>query len=161
MAEILITGKTDIFTREAVLLLAEEYRVILAGTAAFTEKLPNVQVYHTNPSEEKFGQLFDVYSFRAVYYVSGYVDGGQGLYGESRQLEQVFLECSRAKVEKLVFLSTVESQNYVSQYGKSGMITKKDYPASGSFCAAQAEDMCRYSGEKPRIRTGPARALLL
>ena len=153
MAEILITGKTDIFTREAILLLAEEYRVILAGEAAFEEKLPNVQVYRTNPSEEKFGQLFDVYSFQAVYYVSGYVDGGQGLYGESRQLEQVFLECSRARVEKLVFLSTVESQNYVSQYGKSGMITQKDYPASYSFCAAQAEDMCRYFAKKTKVLT--------
>lgn len=153
MADILITGKTDIFTREAVLPLAEEYKVILAGEAAFTEKLPNVQVYHTNPAEEKFGQLFDVYNFQAVYYVSGFADGGQGLYGESRQLEQVFLECSRAKVEKLVFLSTVESQNYISQYGKSGMITKKDYPASYSFCAAQAEEMCRYFAEKTKVQT--------
>lgn len=153
MADILITGKTEIFTREAILPLAEEYRVILAGEAAFTEKLPNVQVYHTSPVEEKFGQLFDVYTFQAVYYVSGYADGDQGMHGESRQLEQTFLECSRAKVEKLIFLSTVESQNYIREYGKSGVVTKQDYPASYSFCAAQAEETCRYFAEKTKMKT--------
>ncbi|HIT67100.1 MAG TPA: NAD-dependent epimerase/dehydratase family protein [Candidatus Merdisoma merdipullorum] len=153
MADILITGKTEIFTREALLPLAEEYRVILAGETYLTEKLPNVQIYHTDPAEEKFGQLFDVYSFQAVYFVSGYVDGGEGLYGEDRKLEQTLLECSRSKVEKLVLLSTVESQNYVKNYGKSGIVTGKDYPNGYSFRAAQMEELCTYFAKKMKVQT--------
>ena len=153
MADILITGKTELFTREAILPLAEEYSVVLAGEAAFSGNLPNIQVYHTSPTEEKFGQLFDVYNFQAVYFVSGYVDGGEGLYGEGQKLEQTFLECSRSKVEKLVLLSTVESQNFVTQYGKSGIVSRKDYPTSYSLRAAQTEELCRYFAKKMNVQT--------
>ena len=90
MTEILICGHTELFTEEGLEKLAEEYRVVLAGqTSVSSRSKKNIMIYKTSPTEEKFHQLFDVYSFQAVFYVSGYADGGEGMFGENQQLEQV------------------------------------------------------------------------
>lgn len=151
MASVLISGNTQLFTKEALLHLAEEFQVVVAGETSLTGKNKNINIYHTSPEKEQFRQLFDVYSFQAVYFVSGYADGGEGLYGEIQQLEKVMMECTRSRVEKLIVLSTVESQNYVVQYGKQGEILRKDYVCSRNFGAAQMEDMCRYFMERSKL----------
>lgn len=102
MTEILICGCTELFTEDALLRLAEEYRVVIAGPSAVSGNQKHITAYKTSPTEEKFRQLFDVYSFQTIYYVSGYTDGGNGLFGDTQQLEQVMLECSRSRVDKLV-----------------------------------------------------------
>lgn len=151
MASILICGKVQLFTLDALLQLAEEYQVVLAGETSLKVKHKNVIIYHTDPQEEQFRQLFDVYSFQAAYFVSGYADGGAGLYGEVQQLEKVMLECNRSRLDKLIVLSTLESQNYVIQYGKHGEILKKEYSNSRNFGASQMEEMCRYFMEKSKL----------
>ena len=93
MASILICGNTQLFTENALMHLAEEYQVVIAGDISLKTKHKKIIVYHTNPQEEQFRQLYDVYSFQAVYFVSGYADGGEGLFGEVQQLEKVMLEC--------------------------------------------------------------------
>lgn len=103
--------------------------------------------------EEKFGQLFDVYTFDAVWYVSGYTDGGEEIFGESKMLEQTFLECGRSRVEKLIVLSCINSQNFVEQYGSNGVVLKKEYPFSRAFEASQLEELVEYFGEKTRMKT--------
>lgn len=87
MTEILICGCTELFTEDALLRLAEEYRVVIAGPSAVSGNQKHITAYKTSPTEEKFRQLFDVYSFQTIYYVSGYTDGGNGLFGETQQLE--------------------------------------------------------------------------
>ena len=115
MTSILISGNTELFTADALLCLSEEYKVVVAGKTALKERNKNINIYLTSPEEEQFRQLFDVYSFQAVFYISGYADGGEGLFGEIQQLEKVMLECRRSRVEKLIVLSTIESQNFVIQ----------------------------------------------
>lgn len=151
MASILICGNTQLFTENALMHLAEEYQVVIAGDISLKTKHKKIIVYHTNPQEEQFRQLYDVYSFQAVYFVSGYADGGEGLFGEVQQLEKVMLECNRSRVDKLIVLSTFESQNYVIQYGKQGEILKKEYSSSRNFGAAQMEEMCRYFMERSKL----------
>lgn len=151
MATILITGNTRLFTLEAYTELAAQYRLVIAGEVPFSIREKNIRLYSTMPREEKFSQLFDVYSFQAVYYVTGYADGGEGMFGEMEQLEQTFLECGRSKVEKLILLSTVDSRNYLEHYGRSGEIIKKDYPFGRAFGAAKIEETARYFAEKTRV----------
>lgn len=153
MTEILICGCTELFTEDALLRLAEEYRVVIAGPSAVSGNQKHITAYKTSPTEEKFRQLFDVYSFQTIYYVSGYTDGGNGLFGETQQLEQVMLECSRSRVDKLVVFSTVDSQNYMASYGKQGELLKKDYYSSRCFGAGQMEEMCQYFMERSKMPT--------
>ena len=85
MATVLIAGNTGLFTQEALERVAADNTVVLAGSdAAYDGKLRNIRVYETTPMEESFAQLFDVYAFEAVWYVSGYVDGGEGPLARSR-----------------------------------------------------------------------------
>lgn len=153
MASILITGNTRLFTRESLELLAEEYKIVITGDLKTVGKIKNVQIYRTNPMEEKFRQLFDVYSFRAVWYIGGYVDGGDEVFGESQWLERVMMECRRSRVDKLIVLSTVDSQNYLAKIGRNGEITGRDYSSSRAFRAAQNEEIVRYFSEKSEVTT--------
>ena len=153
MADILITGKTEIFTREALLPLAEEYRVILAGRLTLRKSCPMCRFTIRILRRKSFGQLFDVYSFQAVYFVSGYVDGGGGTVRGGPEAGTDSSGVQPLKVEKLVLLSTVESQNYVKNYGKSGIVTGKDYPNGYSFRAAQMEELCTYFAKKMKVQT--------
>ncbi len=150
MAEILICGKTEIFTDKALQKLAEEFRVIIAGQFASARGMKNVTAYKTAPMEEQFHQLFDVYSFQAVFYVSGYADGGGGLFGEQQQLEQVMTAVRNSRTDKVVVLSTTDSSNYLIA---PGGIQKKDYYSNRTFGAGQMEEACAYYTERLNIKT--------
>ena len=89
MATVLIAGNTALFTQETLERIAEDNMVVLAGSeAGYEGKLRGIHVYRMTPMEDSFGQLFDVYTFNAVWYVSGYADGGDGTFGEVQMLEQ-------------------------------------------------------------------------
>lgn len=154
MATILITGNVELFTTESLKRLAEEYKVVIAGN--YTQKIDkskNIHIFHTTPVEEKFQQLFDVYNVTEVVYVTGYTDGGDGTFGELQLLEKALLECRKSKVEKLILLSTVDSQNYLEYYGRSGEVVRKEYPFSKAFTASQTEDLGRYFADKTQQKT--------
>ncbi len=153
MATILITGHTELFTEAALERAREHYRVVVAGECEHTEKNRHIRIYSTTPAEEKFSQLFDVYSFDAVWYVTGYADGGNGAFGELQLLEQTLLECRRAKVDKVILLSTVDSRNYLENYGRNGEVTGREYPFIRAFAASQAEDLGRFFSQKTGQKT--------
>lgn len=154
MTEILICGHTELFTEEGLEKLAEEYRVVLAGqTSVSSRSKKNIMIYKTSPTEEKFHQLFDVYSFQAVFYVSGYADGGEGMFGENQQLEQVMKGCRNSRADKVVIISTTDSANYMIGQGYKGEGVKKDYYGNRAFGASQMEDACAYYAERLRVKT--------
>lgn len=153
MTEILICGRTELITEDALQELAEECRVVVAGKNRLTEKKKNIFLYRTSPDKEQFHQLFDVYSFRTVFYVSGYADGGDGMYGEMQQLEQVVRECERSKTDKLVVISTVDSQNYSLQYRLQREFPDKEYFSARSFQAGQLEETCLYFMKRSELCT--------
>lgn len=152
MSTILITGKTEFFTKKALERISENNRVVVTGRKNFFQTDKNIHFFQTSPVEEKFGQLFDVYTFDAVWYVSGYTDGGEGIFGEPKMLEQTFLECGRSRVGKLILLSGIDSQNFVEQYGTNGAALGKEYPFSRAFEAAQLEELAEYLGKKTRTK---------
>ncbi|MDO4275851.1 MAG: hypothetical protein Q4D16_19455, partial [Eubacteriales bacterium] len=152
MAAILITGNTGIFTEDALVPLTEDYKIVIAGKLKLTGKHKNIISYDTVPTEEKFARLFDVYSFQAVLYVTGYVDGGNGSFGEMQYIGSTMNECRRGKVEKLILLSTVESRNFRLDKEHSG-VQNQDYLSEQAFSAAQAEELCRYFSGKSGVKT--------
>lgn len=147
MATILITGNSELFTQDVLEKIAEHYRVVITGQSQWFKKQKNVLFFNTKPTEEKFSQLFDVYSFDAVWYVTGYADGGEGTFGEMQLLEQTMLECQRSNVEKVIVLSTIDSQNYLERYEYLGD-GKKEYPFGRAFGAAQTEEIINYYAER-------------
>lgn len=153
MTEILICGKTDLITEDALQKLAEECRVVVAGETAAVEKKKNVFLYHTSPDKEQFHQLFDVYSFRTVFYVSGYADGGEGMFGELQQLEQVMRECEKSKADKLVVISSIDSQNYYYQYRLQSDYPDKEYFTGRNFQTGQLEETCMYFIKRSKLCT--------
>lgn len=153
MTEILICGETELITEDALQELAEECRVIVAGKNQLAEKKKNIFLYRTSPEKEQFHQLFDVYSFRTVFYVSGYADGGSGMFGEIQQLEQVMRECERSKTDKLVVLSSVDSQNYSLQYRLQREFPDREYFSERSFHAGQIEETCLYFTKRSKLCT--------
>ncbi|MGI6007316.1 MAG: hypothetical protein ACOX8E_07470 [Ruminococcus sp.] len=153
MAEILICGNTELFTEDALVSLAEECKVVLAGETSVSLHKKNIEVHKVRPTDERFHQLFDVYSFRTVFYVSGYVDGGNGLYGEQQLLEQVMNECEKSKVDKLVIFSTIDSQNFDLQYDENQELPDREYHTGRSFHADQMEAMCRYFMKRSKLCT--------
>ncbi len=151
--EILICGNTGWITEEAIALLTEECRVVLAGPTELSGKQKNLSVYKTRPDEEKFHQLFEVHSFRAVYYISGFADGGEGLFGEMQQLEQVMETCEKSRTDKLVVFSTMDSRNYTMRYGRHQEAPEKVYADSRCFQAGQMEELCRYYMKRSKVCT--------
>lgn len=153
MTTILITGKTELFTQRALEQVAKHYKVIVTGQERAFDGDKDIRFFQVMPTDEKFKQLFDGYSIQAVWYVSGYADGGEGMFGEAQFLEQTFLECSRSRVEKLIFLSDIDSRNFRLQYGENGSVTGKEHPNSRAFGAAQMEELAEFLGEKTRTKT--------
>lgn len=153
MTEILICGKTEIFTEEALLKLAEGCRVVVAGKAVQRKKQKNIIIYKISVMEEQFRQLFDVYSFQTVFYVSGYADGGEGSFGELQQLERVMTVCRDFQVNKLTVLSSTDSCNYFIDHAEKGDILKKSYYSNRTFGAGQLEEACSFYGDRLGVST--------
>lgn len=153
MTTIMITGKTELFTKRALERVAKHYKVIITGQERAFDKDKDIRFFQVMPTDEKFKQLFDGYSIQAVWYVSGYADGGEGMFGEAQLLEQTFLECSRSRVEKLILLSGIDSRNFRLQHGENGLVTGKEYPDSRAFQAARMEELAEFLGEKTGTKT--------
>ena len=120
MKDILVTGCTSLLKKNMFDHLREDIRVILADDASAYAEGTKGRVYRYGPEDRSFAQLFDVYSFHTVIYVSGYADGGTGMVNEVLKLEQVLLQSSRAHVDKVIVLSSIESMNYVPVIGNGG-----------------------------------------
>ena len=147
MEYILITGNTKLLSQEVLDILTRQYRLVVTvgdERAESEGKDKNLQVYHMNPMDEKFQQLFDAWSFRIVVYLSSYADGAEGSFGDMKQLERS-LACARtAEVEKFVLVSTADSQDYFRRTARGGQPLEREYQSERAFHAGQSEDMCRY-----------------
>lgn len=144
MKDILITGCTRFLKKELFENLGDEIRAMIADGSEVHADGSKGRIYRYGPGDASFAKLFDVYSFEAVVFVSGYVDGGKGLDNECRDLERTFLQAAHAHVNKVIILTSVESQNYIPVIGTSGLEMGKDYYQSKSLRAEQTEEICRF-----------------
>lgn len=82
MAEILVCGKTELLTEEAMHKLTEDFHLVVAGQTEPYGSRKNFTVYNISVMDKKFRQLFNVHSFQTVFYISGFADGSNGMFGE-------------------------------------------------------------------------------
>ena len=75
MKDILVTGYSRILKGTLLDDLAKDFRIVAADSKLSRRKDGPVRFYSIDPGEDAFSQLFDVYSFSAVFFISGYVDG--------------------------------------------------------------------------------------
>ena len=80
MKDLLITGCTNYIKDDMLEKLIDDVRVVVAGKNCVHR--PGRRFYRTFPGEDSFNQLFDVYSFSSVLFVSGFADGGDGYQDE-------------------------------------------------------------------------------
>ena len=153
MIEILLCGQTELFTADALRKLAEDCRVVIAGKSCLSGRDKHIVTYRTSVMDEQFQQLFDVYSFQTIFYVSGYADGGNGLFGEIQQLERVMTGCRNSRADKAVIITTGDSRNYLPRHGAAGELLKKDYYNNRTFGAGQVEEAVDYYRERLKIKT--------
>ena len=119
MKDLLITGCTNYIKDDMLEKLNDDVRVVVAGKNCVHR--PGQRFYRTFPGEDSFNQLFDVYSFSSVLFVSGFADGGDGYQNELRELERALLQSIHSHVDKFILLSSEESQNYVPVIGREGL----------------------------------------
>lgn len=150
MKELLITGYTNCIKADMLKGLNDDIRTVIAGSGCAYR--PGKGSYRTHPGEDAFNQLFDVYSFSAVLFISGFVDGGTGYPDELRELEKALLQSSHAHVDKFIFLSSEESGNYVPVIGPGGNELERDYCRGNSLRAGQEEALCRFYGAKTSLK---------
>lgn len=141
----MITGKTLLLHEEGLRRLTEDNRVILAGKEEERKRVPDkVKQYKLNPTDDGFGSLFDVYSFQTVFFFSGYVDGGSGIFGENRELERTLDLCSQFGVARMVFLTSYDSLNYTSVYEGDVLVPEKRYQDTRALEIGQLEEYCSF-----------------
>ena len=153
MKDILVTGYSRILKGTVWEDLAKEFRVIAADGKLPRRKDGRVRFYGTAPGEKAFRQLFDVYSFSAVFFISGYVDGGDGFYGEMNVLEKLLLEAAHAHVDKVIILSSIESRNYVPAIGAGGIELDRNFYQTASLRAGQLEELCGFFSKTMSLKT--------
>lgn len=154
MKDILFAGHTKILKKDLLDALSEDFRVVLADKdTAYHDRKQGIRQYRILPEDKTFGQLFDVYSFSAVIFISGYTDGGEGFFGEIQELEKVLLQAADAHVEKAVILSSIESLNYVPAAVTGGVEMERSYYQSLSLRAGQVEELCTFYSDTTSLKT--------
>ncbi len=151
MKDFLITGCTNYIKDDMLENLNGDVRVVIAGKDCVHR--PGKRSYRVQPGEDSFSRLFDAYSFSAVLFVSGFVDGRDDDADETGGLEKALLQAIHAHVDKFILFSSEESQNYVSVVGKGAVELSRDYSQSLSLRAAQTEALCRFYADRTSLKT--------
>ena len=152
MASYLIVGQTHLISDESVERLAAENTVVLAGSEAkYGGKTRSVHTYASTPADDDFKQLFDAYTFDAVWYISGYADCRPGAFGEEKLLEKALETAAVSRIEKFVLLSSVYSLNYFADFNASGE-AETGYNDLSSFGASQLEELAAFYAKKSGMK---------
>ena len=142
---VLICGNTKLMDLETLKLVSQYYNVILSGENDFCEDKQHrfskkLHIYKENVMSEKFAKIAYSYSPDVVWYISGYADGGDGLDNEQKVIDRLVNICVVNEVSKLVYISSVNSLNYVLPENSK----EKIYKTPAAFKAAQSEEYVNY-----------------
>lgn len=142
---VLICGNTKLMDLETLKLVSQYYNVILSGENDFCEDKQHrfskkLHIYKENVMSEKFAKIAYSYSPDVIWYISGYADGGDGLDNEQKVIDRLVNICVVNEVSKLVYISSVNSLNYVLPENSK----EKIYKTPAAFKAAQSEEYVNY-----------------
>lgn len=151
---VLICGNTKLLDLETLKLISQYYNVILSGDNDLIEDKPKrfskkLHVYKYNITSEEFSRLAFSFSPDAIWYISGFADGGEGLENEQKMVERLINVCIVNEVSKLVFVSSINSL----YYEVNNLTSEKSYKSVQSFSCAQLEEYVNYIAKENCIKT--------
>ena len=107
MDTILLTGKTGLFSEEALGYMAETYHVLVTGRKKTDDpgNLPgNVRSFAVRPSDSDFQKVFELGKIRAVWHVCTCADGGRPL-DQGEQIDRILHLCARNQIPRVIVLT--------------------------------------------------------
>ena len=150
----MICGNISLLSEEAIQKAADTYNLVIAGKGCTPGRSSRrVHYYDTIPTEEKFHQLFDAFEIDAVWYISGYADGQDGLHDEMKILDNIVDACVKNVVSKLIVVTSIASLNFQPKYDIMGQVIGRAYASGEAFAVAQLENFVRYCAKSHGIKT--------
>ena len=163
MSDVLLVGDVALLGADVVDVLAQEHRLVVAhtpsqdGLACVTDS--RVRAYAVAADAEGLARLFDIYSFSAVVYVSGFVDAGAGMPDEQDLLQSLATSARQACVDKLVYLAGPAPAPAEGEGEERAGVAGTSCPALPGLTATallrarQQEELCRclLSGSEVRL----------
>ncbi len=142
---VLICGNTGLLDAESVTMIGQYYKTVISGESPLLSGgrrgLPkNVRIYPHDPASEPFSRMMAAYTPETVWYLSGFLDGGDGLENESRIIRRLEQLCAEHGCTKLIFVSALSS-------AFSPESTQR------AFCCAQTEALAVRCARDGRLKT--------
>ncbi len=129
METILLTGQTDLFSKEVLQYIGETAQVFVTGRKAgdAMKGLPEtVRMFPAEQSDNDFRRVFELGEIRAVWHVTKFADGGRAS-NEDVKTDRIAALCSRYGVCRMIVLTeSAEPGDYRE------MIRKWASPANGA-----------------------------
>ncbi len=153
---VLLCGNTRILDYESIKTISRYYKVIVSsedGIAGNIRKLPSkdIHIYREDPTSDNFSRILYSYSPGAVWYFSGYMDGGNGLTNENKKFESLVSRCVANDIKKLIVVSSVNSLNYIPVDDKEGH--SEIFENNIAYNSAAFEKLVDFTASKDNIKT--------
>lgn len=147
VTKVLICGNTRLLEEESIRQVAKYYSVLVAGEISFPKfSTKRVRFYDESPETERFDQLCNSFSPEAIWFISGYADGGEGMVNEVKMLEGMMNVARKQEVQKVIMVSTIHALDAInldaSEIRLDGKVTER------SFCCEQNERLVKYLAAK-------------
>ena len=154
---VLICGNTDILDYDSIKLISGYYNVVVSGDGSrrdYNSKIVSrkIHVYSDSITDDNFRKIMYSYSPDTVWYFSGYADGGDGLENEQKKIEALLKLCNDNDIQKLVYISSINSLNF-SVHTREDGTTFKNYITQKAFLCNQLEEFVKYSAESISLKT--------
>ena len=155
---IMIAGNTNCLEVETLKHIADYYRVVIisdnsdnvAQVSLSRDFSGRIKTYKEDLSSDNCEKIFHAFSPDTVWYYSGFTDGCDGLDNEAKKLKSLIHNCYSNGVQKLIFVSSVNSLNYYNRDTVNGKM--KIFLSETGFECSQLENLCRYSATKNYLK---------
>lgn len=147
ITKVLICGNTKLLEEESIRHVADYYSVLVAGDISFTKtKIKKARFSEDNPTTDRFEQLCSAFSPDAIWFLSGFADGGEGMPDEVKIIEGVMKAAKKNEVQKVIAVSSIHALNAISFDGEK--IRQDINVSEKDFCCEQNECLLKYLAEK-------------
>lgn len=145
VSNVLICGRTGLLDEKIIRHISQFYKILVVGEdinpAVSASK--KAHLFKEKTSSEKFSKLCYSFSPDAVWYISGYADGGEGFDDEPKLIESLLKTCDLCDVKKLIVVSSVNALD--CNYRRNSILAKEhQYGSEKALRCSQSEEHLRY-----------------
>ncbi len=154
---VLLCGNPGVLDKESVKAISRFYNVVVSGEDLMQGLGPRVKskkihLYREDITSENFSRIIYSFSPDAIWYFSGYVDGGNGLDNELKKFEALIQNCVANDIKKLVIISSVNSLNYKVIKTDEGTY-RREYATPVAYDCAAFERLVGYTVARENVKT--------